>query len=154
MIGKQMNVRRYCKSPELIENYDLAIADKKHKWWVHHRKENMYTSSELKDMGMYYDRPPEELIFLTREMHDATYHKGKDKDAWNKGKQGIYSEETLEKISAAHSVPVICIETGQIYESAKAASKALNLANCAVSSTIRGHQKTAGGYHWKRLMDN
>lgn len=30
----------YCMTPELIENYNLAIADKEKVWICHHRKED------------------------------------------------------------------------------------------------------------------
>lgn len=61
--------RCYCRHPELIENYDKAMADETHIWEVHHRKEELYSSKELIERGEYYDVLPEELIFLTKEEH-------------------------------------------------------------------------------------
>lgn len=90
----------YCRNPELIENYDLAISDTENIWECHHRLET-HTSDgekrlvnlkaeELIALGVYYDRPPEELIFLKRSYHLSLHHKGK-----------VYNEKTRNKISKA-----------------------------------------------------
>ena len=60
----------YCRNPELIENYNLAISDKTQTWEVHHRREEFYSCKELIERSEYFDRPPEELIFLTRTEHN------------------------------------------------------------------------------------
>lgn len=59
----------YCRHPELIENYALAIADETQMWEVHHRKEELYSQKELKERNEYFDVPPKELIFLTVADH-------------------------------------------------------------------------------------
>ena len=56
----------------LIENYGKAIADTTQTWVCHHRRElepNRMTIEDLKEQGLYWNRPPEELIFLTRSDH-------------------------------------------------------------------------------------
>ena len=76
-----------CTTPNLIENYDKAIADKTQTWICHHRLET-YTSDgerrfidirpeELIALDMYFHRPPNELIFLTKEEHNTLHSKGK-----------------------------------------------------------------------------
>lgn len=69
----------FCRHPELIENYDKAIADTTQTWECHHRLETHnsdgerrsvdLSTKELIALDMYYDRPPEELIFLTKSEH-------------------------------------------------------------------------------------
>lgn len=44
---------------------------------------------------------------------------------------------------------VICIETGEIYNSMKDAAKANNIKISGISHCICGYAKTAGGLHWK-----
>ena len=131
MINKT-RVKEYCKDFTKIENYDKAIADTTQTWCCHHRLETHnsvgerrlvdISPSELKALGMYYDRPPEELIFLTRAEHQSLHSKGrhpskenrrkvsearKGKPAWNKGKPGTTnngmhrSEEWKRKVSEA-----------------------------------------------------
>lgn len=77
----------YCSTPELIENYDVAIGDTTQTWDCHHRLETHnsdgerrlvdLTREELIALDMYYDRPPEELIFLTPSDHVKLHFKGK-----------------------------------------------------------------------------
>lgn len=46
--------------------------------------------------------------------------------------------------------PVICIETGELYDSAAEASRRLGLTTSAVALSIR-RQTKAGGYNWAYL---
>lgn len=115
----------FCRNTELIENYDKAIADTTQTWVCHHRLETHnsngerrlidLTREELKALGMYYDRPPEELIFLTSFEHRSLHHKGKYVSNETRTKISNYksknppksmlgkkhSEETKQKISDA-----------------------------------------------------
>ena len=91
----------YCMTPEMIENYDLAIADKEKVWICHHRKEEFYTSKELIEMGMYFNVPPEDLVFCRNDKEHRNYpHKGDEKTAESK-KGKPRSEETKKKLSEA-----------------------------------------------------
>lgn len=81
----------FCDRPDLIENYDKAIADKSQTWHCHHRMELVVTGAvvdssiqDLKDWGLYYNRPADELIFLTPAEHEALHHTGK---AYMKGRK-------------------------------------------------------------------
>lgn len=87
--------RCYCQHPELIENYEKAIADTTQVWICHHRFENLgFTHKQLKNMKMYYDVEPKDLIFLTKSEHTALHNKS------NVGKKHRpHSEETKRRIS-------------------------------------------------------
>jgi hypothetical protein len=108
------DVKTYCKSVELIENYKEAVTSPE-RYDCHHRLETHtsdgerrlvdLTLSELKALGMYYDRPPEELIFLKKIEHSRLHlrgkkqteeHRRKNSEA-NKGK--TVSKETRKKMS-------------------------------------------------------
>ena len=114
---------RYCKDYQSIENYDRAATDNFKGWHCHHRLETHNSDGirrdvdishkELKALGMYYNRPANELIFLTTREHNA-FNKGKHpteetrnklREA-NKGRQPMlgkhHSEETRKKMSEAH----------------------------------------------------
>ena len=97
-----------CRTPELIENYDKAIADTTQVWNCHHRLET-HTSdgekrlvdisrAELIALGTYYDRPPEELIFLTKAEHQRLHNVGKPSPM--KGKH--HTEEWTRKIAESN----------------------------------------------------
>ena len=71
------NFKLYCKDYENIENYYKAKADNFVGWVCHHRKGVDIPTEELQVLDMYYNRPPEELIFLTRSEHHYLHKKGK-----------------------------------------------------------------------------
>ena len=97
----------YCKDIENVENYEAAKKDDFIGWHCHHRLETHTPDGkrrevdigykELKALGLYYNRPAEELIFLPRSEHEA-FRKGKT--AWNKGKK--MSEEFCRKNAESH----------------------------------------------------
>ena len=89
------NFKYFCKEPESIENYEKAKADNFKGWNCHHRKGVELSREELKALGMYYDRPADELIFLKISEHTSLHMKGKHNP--NYGKQ--FSEETRKKLS-------------------------------------------------------
>ena len=101
-------VKNYCNEDiSLIENYDKALADKEQTWHCHHRKELTTSRKELIKLGEYYNRPANELIFLTPSEHSALHNKGKQ--TWMKGKH--HSEESRKKISEAHKGKTLSEET-------------------------------------------
>lgn len=98
------NVKRYCKDYTKIENYEEAVADTTQTWDCHHRLQLVKTggvvdasAQDLIDWGIYYDRPADELIFLTAAEHGSLHNKGTHH---NKGKH--LSEEHKQKIGKAH----------------------------------------------------
>ena len=98
--------KSYCREDlSLIENYNEAVNDLTQTWDCHHRleiqNEKTVLRSDLIKQGLYYHRPAEELIFLTHSEHITLHKRGKKLTVpvWNKGKTGIYSEETKQKIS-------------------------------------------------------
>ena len=106
MIGE--HVKYICKDlPDLIENYDKAI-DSDEVWDCHHKLEThtsdgqkrpvQLTIKELKALDMYYQRPANELIFLTKSEHRGLHNLG---NSWCKGKKRPHSEEAKRKMSLA-----------------------------------------------------
>lgn len=55
------------------------------------------------------------------------------------------------KYKFADGKPVVCVETGVIYASAKKACDIFNIKN--IDACCRGEQKVAGGYHWKYVEE-
>lgn len=114
MIKEEMFIKTrkkcYCDTPELIENYDLAISDKENMWHLHHKLEAFFTQSELIKMDKYYHREPRELVFVKdNKEHFSWPHKGRHasrnkgttgRPAWNKGIPA--SEEAKRKNAEAH----------------------------------------------------
>ena len=64
----------YCRDVQSIENYADAVNDQSCIWHLHHRfgiafSDRTYSAQDLQDMGLYYMRPSDELIFLTPFWH-------------------------------------------------------------------------------------
>lgn len=108
------NAYAYCiEDISLIENYEEAVKSPI-LWQCHHKNEIELNKSakDLIEMGLYYHRPANELIFLTVSEHSKLHqtnnsnihngehltdeHKRKISEA-HKGKK--HSKETKEKIS-------------------------------------------------------
>lgn len=61
----------------------------------------------------------------------------------------FYKKNSTARLRLAK--PVLCIETGVIYESASAAARATGVDHSSISRVARGapRYKTAGGFHWE-----
>ena len=103
MINKN-NIKKLCKDYARIENYEKAIADTSQTWDCHHRMEALYTRDELIKYGLYYNREPHQLIFLTRKEHNALHHKGKNRSA--ETKQKISEANKGNKLSEEHKAKI------------------------------------------------
>ena len=94
-------VKRYCKEYWLIENYQQAV-NSDERFDCHHRKEidENLTRKQLVDMGLYWNRPADELVFLKRSEHFSIHSKLKKNML---GKR--HSQKTKDKISKANKNP-------------------------------------------------
>ena len=86
--------RHYCKDDiSLIENYEEAVNDDENLWCLHHRLgltingEFAHTAKELKRLGMYYNRPYFELIFLKFSEHSRIHNEAMESSRLDKFKQ-------------------------------------------------------------------
>lgn len=49
--------------------------------------------------------------------------------------------------------PILCLETGTVFDSAKEAAEFVHRSPNVVSACARGLNSTAGGYHWQYVDD-
>ena len=85
------NFKRYCKDYKNIENYEKAKKDDFIGWECHHRLETHtpegerrgedISHKELIALGLYYNRPANELIFLKISEHTSLHWKGRHRPA-------------------------------------------------------------------------
>lgn len=83
----EISVKRYCKDePELIENYQQAKYDIWNTYVLHHRLELTIdgdfalSADDLKRLGMYYQRPHYELVFMKLSEHQKLHNNKKIMD--------------------------------------------------------------------------
>lgn len=108
--------KHLCKDYENIENFEKAKADNFKNWVCHHRLQTWTSdgkrrdvdilAKELKALNIYYNRPAEELIFLTRNEHAKLHNKGRKFSDEHRKKisdaKKDMSDETKKKISENH----------------------------------------------------
>lgn len=105
MISKNFTKLYCCDDITTIENYNKAVNDNTQVYDCHHKNEIELckTKQELIQLGLYYKRPAEELIFLTHAEHVRLHGKNMSKAARAKlsnAKKGKHrSSETRAKIS-------------------------------------------------------
>ena len=77
---------------------------------------------------------------------------------WNKNKKGlqIHTEEwkkqaslRMKEANKIKQTPVICVETGETFESQSEASRQKNISQGNIGSCLKGKRQVAGGYHWR-----
>ena len=115
---QKKNWKSYCSEPlELVENYQQAKADNFAGWCIHHRLEiqpdvTRVSAKELKDKGLYFNRPASELVFMRLCKHAKLHMIGLHLSAETRQKLSEslsgennpffgkhHSEETRRKIS-------------------------------------------------------
>lgn len=112
MISEE-TVKKYCNGDiSKMENYDKAITDMNKTWDCHHRLEigsngERMSIQDLKKRGLYYNRPVEELIFLTHSEHLRLHHVGDRNPLYGKH----HSKDARMKISKANIGRILSEET-------------------------------------------
>lgn len=73
-------------------------------------------------------------------------HKGENNPFYGK----VHTEETKRKISETRQkIAVICVETGEFFESIALAAKSVHQATSNVSICLKYPHRTCGGFHWR-----
>ena len=143
-----------------------------------------HTEVTKKKISLALTNPPTETrekhrqnaLNRSKETREKISESLKGRQAWNKGKNGIYSQDTLNKmseramlrvgeknhfynkhhteetknaISDANSIKIYCIELNRVFPSVIGASRELNINRSSIFANLRGRTKSAGGYHWQ-----
>ena len=144
----EKRVKWYCSEDiALIENYHQAISDEERVWEIHHRREcdsegrTLFTHKQLIDLGLYYNRPAVELIFVTRSMHWKLHRELRSK--------GGKSPTRIEK----RSIPILQLtKDGEFikeWPSAYEAQRQLGILQSNICDCLKGRNKSAGGFVWR-----
>ena len=164
----------YCKDYQDIENYEAAKKDDFIGWDCHHRLETHtsdgerrlvdITKKELIALGMYYNRPAYELVFLPSSEHISLHKKGK---TYFKGKH--HTEEAKKKISEAQKgennsmhgkspwnkgkkmSEEYCRKNSESHKGKPSPNKGKHLSaeiKKKISDTLKGKPNATKGRHW------
>jgi len=110
------NVKKFCKDFENIENYNEAVADTTKTWHCHHRLEisptgKIFSVIRLTELGLYYNRPSNELVFLTPTEHKKL-HMQKYRKVMRNSMEGKHqSEYQKQRTSEVHKGKINSTET-------------------------------------------
>lgn len=63
------------------------------------------------------------------------------------------SDEVRAKLSKSHKIPLICIETHEVFGSAREIAHKMGLCYSSVLKAANGRQDTCGGFHFAKLSD-
>ena len=120
-------------------------------------------SKIVKEKGLWKgDKNPRHLdpLFGERNGMYGKHHSEETKQKISEAKKGSHiSEETKQKISNfmntqhPRAKKVKCIETGEIFLSARKAAKAYNTAHTCIARVCNGERKTTKGMHWEWYDD-
>lgn len=111
MINEE-STKRYCKDFTKIKNYEAAKNDEKELWIAHHIMEEVFTTKELMRAGWYYNRSPEELVFIRISEHNGNTKLHISYRRQNENKKGKkLSEEHKRKIAESHEGKKLSDET-------------------------------------------
>ena len=87
-------------------------------------------------------------------------HKDEDKSnnalpnlEWISPKDNINYGTGKERSAKSRQNKVICLETGEVFESAKEAGEAKYIDSSGIRKACRGKRKTAANYHWRYYED-
>lgn len=68
---------------------------------------------------------------------------------WTDAKENSNTPLHIERVKKAQCKSIICVESGKVYPSAKAASIELGINHSHICGCCRGERKTCGGLHWR-----
>ena len=100
---------------------------------------------------LYGKKRPDHVIKALIKANLGKKHSDETKEKLRKINTGKkLSKKTRQKMALANYKKVICVETGEVFESMKHAAQANGLKNAyAIGQSCRYANKTSGGYHWK-----
>ena len=143
MIANTKILEKYCTDYKNIENYDEALKSPL-KYDLHHRLEisEMQSASDLIFLHLYYNRPPEELVFLEHKEHARLHNANLSEDTRKKISESKKGENN-PMFGKHHSA-----ETRQIISEAMKGEKSYMYGKPKSAETKKKMSEAKRGKHW------
>ena len=108
------------------------MREAKYRLCLENREYNLANQKRAKE---YYETHPERRAEISGQMREYLLSP--------KGRKFV--------LCSPKPKPVVCVETVEIYPSAREAERAIGI--CGVHKACNGTQKICGGYHWRHLQE-
>lgn len=99
---------------------------------------------------------PDYKAFASERMREAWKDPEKRKRRSDTAKQrwanDSFKKSTMQKVIEACRAPVMCVETGEVFETMKEAADAHGVDKANICRSCKTHYR-CGGYHWKYVDD-
>ena len=108
-------------------------------------------------LNAYLPKPSEDLEVL--HINSVPADNRLENLAWGTRKENMNDPHLKRLMSEAltnHpdlSVPVLCVETGEVYLSTCEAERQTGIKRPSISACCNSRRKTAGGYHWAKFIE-
>lgn len=109
-------------------------------------------------LNAYLPKPSPELEVLHKDSKPANNHLENLKWGTHEANMNDSHYKTLMREAMTNhpnpSIPVLCVETGEVYPSVREASRQTGVNQQNISSCLNGKRKSAGGFHWQKVAEN
>ena len=97
----------------------------------------------------YIENPDPERLPHCGHLDDIKEHNYVSNLYWTNEKENNNHGAHNEKVSKAKSKPVVCVETGEVYESATKAAAAVGRSVVCLCRSLKNESYTCAGLHWQ-----
>ena len=108
-------------------------------------------------LSAYLPKPSDDLEIL--HINSKPTDNRLENLAWGSHTENLndqHYKDLMSEVMTNHpdlSVPVLCVETGEVYPSIQEASRRTGIKYPSISNCINGKRKTAGGFHWQKFVE-
>lgn len=104
-------------------------------------------------MGITWLEKPEGATVVAHK-DDCRSHNWVSNLFWTTQKENLDTDHFREASKHKQFTPILCVETGEVFPSQAAAARWVGIHKYGINNVLMGKQKTAGGYHWQRVVED